>query len=155
MWQYWLIASGVFFIGEIITVGFLLFWFGVAGLIAMIVSFFTSNIIVQMTVFIISSVILIFATKPFVKKFVNQKTIVTNALSIVGKKGIVLQEVDTMKGQVKIGGEIWSAQCEPNDDGINTNGINGVSIPVGSEVEVTKIEGVKVIVKPVSVAVTK
>ena len=155
MWQYWLIASGVFFIGEIITVGFLLFWFGVAALIAMIVSFFTSNIIVQMTVFIISSVILIFATKPFVKKFVNQKTVVTNALSIVGKKGIVLQEVDTMKGQVKIGGEIWSAQYEANDDGINTNGINSFSIPVGSEVEVTKIEGVKVIVKPVSVAVTK
>ena len=109
MWQYWLIASGVFFVGEIITVGFLLFWFGVAALIAMIVSFFTSNLIIQMTVFVISSVILIFATKPFVKKFVNQKTVVTNALSIVGKKGIVLQEVDTMKGQVKIGGEIWSA----------------------------------------------
>lgn len=155
MWQYWLIASGVFFIGEIITVGFLLFWFGVAALIAMIVSFFTSNIIVQMTVFIISSVILIFATKPFVKKFVNQKTVVTNALSIVGKKGIVLQEVDTMKGQVKIGGEIWSAQCEENDGGLNTDGTNSVLIPVGSEVEVIKIEGVKVIVKPVSVAVTK
>lgn len=150
MWQYWLIASGVFFIGEIITVGFLLFWFGVAGLIAMVVSFFTSNIIVQMTVFIISSVILIFATKPFVKKFVNKKTVVTNALSIVGKKGIVLQEVDTMKGQVKIGGEIWSAQCEANGDEIDS-----VSIPVGSEVEVTKIEGVKVIVKPISVVATK
>lgn len=151
MWQYWLIASGVFFIGEIITVGFLLFWFGIASLIAMVVSFFTSNVIVQMTVFIISSVILIFATKPFVKKFVNQKTVVTNALSIVGKKGIVIQDVDTMKGQVKIGGEIWSAQCEPNDG----DRIDNVLIPVGSEVEVTKIEGVKVIVKPISVAVTK
>ena len=145
MWQYWLIASGVFFIGEIITVGFLLFWFGVAALIAMIVSFFTSNIIVQMTVFIVSSVILIFATKPAKKGLFHEWC----------KKGIVLQEVDTMKGQVKIGGEIWSAQCEANDDEINTNGINSVSIPVGSEVEVTKIEGVKVIVKPVSVAVTK
>lgn len=150
MWQYWLIASGVFFIGEIITVGFLLFWFGVAALIAMVVSFFTSNVITQMAVFIISSVILIFATKPFVKKFVNQKTVVTNALSIVGKKGIVIQDVDDMKGQVKIGGEIWSAQCETNDDEINST-----TIPVGSEVEVTKIEGVKVIVKPISVAVTK
>lgn len=150
MWQYWLIASGVFFIGEIITVGFLLFWFGVAALIAMVVSFFTSNVITQMAVFIISSVILIFATKPFVKKFVNQKTVVTNALSIVGKKGIVIQDVDDMKGQVKIGGEIWSAQCETNDDKINST-----TIPVGSEVEVTKIEGVKVIVKPISVAVTK
>ena len=149
MWQYWLIASGVFFVGEIITVGFLLFWFGIASLIEMVVSFFTSNVIIQMTVFIISSVILIFATKPFVKKFVNQETFATNIVSIVGKKGIVIQDVDNIKGQVKIGGEIWSAQCEINDGNITA------SIPVGSEVEVTKIEGVKVIVKPVSVTVTK
>ena len=151
MWQYWLIASGVFFIGEILTVGFLLFWFGIASLIAMIVSIFTSNVIVQMTVFIISSVILIFTTKPFVKKFVNQKTIITNVHSIVGKKGIVIQDVDNIKGQVKIGGEVWSAQCDTSDDNI----IDSTPIPVGSEVEVTKIEGVKVIVKPVSIAVTK
>ena len=39
MWQYWLIASGAFFIGEILTVGFLLFWFGIACLLAMVVSF--------------------------------------------------------------------------------------------------------------------
>ena len=102
-----------------------------------------------MTVFIISSVILIFATKPFVKKFVNQETFATNIVSIVGKKGIVIQDVDNIKGHVKIGGEIWSAQCEINDGNITA------SIPVGSEVEVTKIEGVKVIVKPVSVTVTK
>lgn len=144
MWQYWLIASGLFFIGEIITVGFLLFWFGVGALIAMIASFFTSNIIVQMTVFIISSVILIFATKPLVKKFANQKTVATNAYSIVGKKGIVIQDITEMNGQVKIGGEIWSAQSESKD-----------VIPKDSEVEVTKIEGVKVIVKPISITITK
>ena len=43
MWQFWLIAAGVFFIGEAITVGFLIFWLGVASLITMCVSFFTSN----------------------------------------------------------------------------------------------------------------
>ena len=35
----------LFFVGEIATVGFLIFWFGIGALIAMIVSFFTSNII--------------------------------------------------------------------------------------------------------------
>ncbi len=67
MWQWWLIASGIFFIGEIMTVGFLLFWFGIASLISMVVSFFTSNLVIQMVVFLVSSVILILATKPFVK----------------------------------------------------------------------------------------
>ena len=36
MWQIWLIASGIFFICEIITVGFLVFWLGVGALIAII-----------------------------------------------------------------------------------------------------------------------
>lgn len=73
MWQVWLIIAGLFFVGEIATVGFLIFWFGIGALIAMIVSFFTSNIIIQTTIFVISSTILIFATKPFVKKFADVK----------------------------------------------------------------------------------
>ena len=85
MWQYWLIASGIFFVGEIVTVGFLLFWFGIAGLITMVVSLFTSNIIIQSVVFLVTSVILILSTKPFVKKFVNKETIVTNACKVLVK----------------------------------------------------------------------
>lgn len=67
MWQFWLIMAGLFFIGEILTVGFLVFWFGIGALFAMITSFFTTNIIIQTIVFLISSTILLFATKPFVK----------------------------------------------------------------------------------------
>ena len=131
MWQYWLIASGAFFIGEIITVGFLLFWFGVASLITMVVSFFTTNIIIQCIVFLISSVILILATKPFAKKFLNNENIVTNVNSLIGKKAIVIQDIDNLKstGQVKIGGEIWSAQSESND-----------IISKDTEVEIVKID---------------
>ena len=112
MWQWWLIASGIFFIGEIMTVGFLLFWFGIASLISMVVSFFTSNLVIQMVVFLVSSVILILATKPFVKKFMNKKNIATNAYSLIGKTGLVIQEIDNVKGigQIKVGGEVWSAQ---------------------------------------------
>ena len=29
MWQLWLIVAGIFFVGEIFTVGFLIFWLGV------------------------------------------------------------------------------------------------------------------------------
>ena len=68
MWGVWLIAAGIFFIIEIATVGFLIFWLGIGALLAMIVSFFTSNIIIQTAVFVISSTILIFATKPLVNK---------------------------------------------------------------------------------------
>lgn len=145
MWQYWLIASGAFFIGEILTVGFLLFWFGIACLLAMVVSFFTSNIIIQMVVFLVSSVILILSTKPFVKKFINKKTILTNANSLIGKKAIVIKKINNLQGtgQIKIGGEIWSAQNE-SDTTISEN----------QEVEIIKIEGVKLIVKQLPINVS-
>ena len=143
MWQVWLIIAGLFFIGEIITVGFLVFWFGVGALLAMIVSLFTSNIIIQTTIFIISSAILLFVTKPFVKKFVNVKPTNTNAFSIIGKKALVIKEINSHSvGQIKINGEVWSAEAE-NDE----------TITEGSEVEIVKINGVKAIVKPVKVEV--
>lgn len=140
MWQYWLIAAGIFFIGEMFTAGFLIFWLGIAALISMVVSFFVSNLIVQMTVFIIASVVLIFATKPFVKKFVHVKETKTNAFSIIGKKALVIKNIDSVNenGQIKVNGETWTAIGE-NDD----------KIEKGTEVEVISINGVKAVVKPI------
>ena len=141
MWQIWLIIAGLFFIGEIATVGFLIFWFGVGALVAMLISFFTSNVIIQTSVFVISSAILLFATKPFVKKFIDVKSTNTNAFSIIGKKALVRKEINyNSVGQIKINGEIWSAESENNE-----------IIPEGSEVEIVKINGVKAIVKPIEI----
>lgn len=140
MWQIWLIVAGVCLIIEIMTVGFLIFWFAIGALFAMIVSFFTNNLIIQTSVFVLSSGILIFATKPFVKNFVNKKdSIKTNVYSIVGKTGIVTKDIDTIQalGQVKVDGEIWSAI-----------GLNDTTISQGTEVEIKEIKGVKAIVTP-------
>ena len=68
MWLVWLIAAGVFFVIEIATIGFLTFWLGIASLLAMVVSFFTANIVIQTSVFVIFSILLILATKPLVNK---------------------------------------------------------------------------------------
>jgi len=107
----------------------------------MIVSFFTTNIIIQTTVFIISSTILIFATKSFVRKFSkDEDTIKTNIYSIIGKTGIVTEEINSIhsKGQVKVSGEIWSADSKMD-----------AIIPKDSEVEILEVKGVKVIVSPI------
>lgn len=140
MWYVWLILAGVFVIGEVLTSGFLIFWLSLGSLIAMVISFFTDNIIIQTTVFLISSVILILATKPLVKKFANIETVKTNVQSIIGKKGIVTKDINSIKatGQVKIEGELWSAIGKYDMD-----------IPEGTEVEVNEIKGVKVIVTPI------
>lgn len=141
MWQFWLIIAGLFFVGEIFTLGFLIFWFGIGALFAMIVSFFTTNIIIQTTIFLITSTIFILATKPLVKKFVDVKKTNTNVFSIIGKKALVIKDIDPIhsSGQIKLNGEVWSAETE-NDE----------IIKKGSEVEVLKINGVKAIVKLVN-----
>lgn len=147
MWQFWLIAAGIFFIIEIATVGFLVFWFGIGALIAMVVSIFVPNVYIQAIVFIVSSTLLIFFTKPFVNKFVNKgKTIATNAYSIIGRTGIVTKEINDLKGtgQVKIGGETWSAKT-----------LSEETLPENTEIEVIKIDGVKAIVQKVSKLVEK
>ena len=142
MWQIWLIASGIFFICEIITVGFLVFWLGVGALIAMLVSFFTSNIIVQMSVFVISSGLLILLTRSLVNKISKKDVVPTNVYSLIGKKAVVTEDIDwvTGKGQIKFEGEIWSAKSKEQ-----------INIPAGSEVEIVSIEGGKAFVKPLKI----
>lgn len=139
MWQIWLIAAGVFLILEIFTVGFLIFWLGIGCLLAMLVSFVTDSIIVQTAVFVISSGLLIFATKPLVKKLAQKDNAKTNVYSLVGKKAIVTEDIDwaTGSGQIKIEGQVWSAKTKEQ-----------LNIAKGTEVEIESIEGVKAFVKP-------
>lgn len=144
MWQFWLIVAGIFFIGEIFTVGFLIFWFGIGALLAMITSICTDNLIIQTTVFVISSGLLLFLTRPFVNKYVrpDKDGTVTNAKSIVGRKAIVTEDIDPLKGVglVKVGEEIWSAVSEKQE-----------LITKDTKVEVVDINGVKAVVKPIEV----
>ena len=70
----------------------------------------------------------------FTKK---DKKIETNAYSIIGKTGIVTQDINPTHsvGQVKISNEIWSAKTSDNS-----------IIKKGSQIEVVSIDGVKAVV---------
>ena len=144
MWYIWLIIAGVAFIAEIFTNGFLVFWFGLGALISMVVSFFfPGDYVLQTSVFVLTSTLLIFLTKPLVNKFTKKdkdKEYSTNAYSIVGKKGLVVQDINPVHGvgQIRIANEVWSAKTA--DDSI---------IEKGSQIEVTEIQGVKAVVKSI------
>ena len=142
MWSFWLIVAGIFFVIEMATSGFLIFWLGLGSLFAMITSFITSNLAIQTIVFVVTSAILIPFTKPLADKFVTKKTVPTNSYSLIHKHGIVTIDINPIEatGQVKVNGEIWSAKSE-----------NESSISKGTEIEVLAIDGVKLIVSPVKV----
>lgn len=140
MWQFWLIISGICLIIESFTLGFFVFWFSIGALLALIVSLFTTNIIIQTVVFVVSSTILLLLTKPLIKKFVKTpKTKPTNVYSIIGKEGIVLESIDNLNstGKVKVNGELWSA-------------ISDINIEKGEKIKVLSVNGVKLKVEKIN-----
>lgn len=139
-WAWWLILSGVLFIIEIITISFFAFWPAIGAIAAAIICVFTDNIVIQSTVFIVVSTLLIIFMKPIAKKLFKTKDVSMNNKAVINKNGIVVQEIDNLnsKGQIKVNGELWSAISE--DDEI---------IKKGTTVIVKNIQGVKLIVKKV------
>ena len=142
MWVFWLIAAGVFFIIEMATIGFLIFWLGIGALLAMVTSFITDSILIQVIVFVVTSTLLLIFTRPLVNKFIKiPKEVKTNAYSMIGKKGIVIKNINNIEGdgQIKVDGEVWSAKY-------NTDEV----IPKDTEIEIIEIDGVKAVVKKIN-----
>lgn len=141
MWTIWLIASGVFFLGEIFTISFLLFWPGVGAFLAFLTSLILpDNLVAQIIVFAVSTVLMIMFTKPLVNRiFKNKSDSTMNNNAVIGKKGIVVKAItaDNPIGQVKVNGELWSAIKDENTKYLN----------VGDSVIIEKIDGVKLLVK--------
>jgi len=140
MWITWLILCGFFFLVEIFTISFLMFWPGVAAFVAFILAILNVPTHIQITVFAILSIILILLTKPLTNKLFKTKDTLTNVRSIIGKRGVVLKTIDNLncKGQVKVAGEIWSAISTTDD-----------IITIDTNVEIEAIDGVKVKVRKI------
>ena len=140
-WQIWLIIAGVCFIVEIATVGFLIFWFGVAALITCLLSLVIHNVIAQTSIFVVLSVALIGLTRPLAKKLNKKDNVVTNSNAIIGKEGVATKDITPNDvGQVKVSGDIWTAISTYTD-----------IIPKGSTIKVLSIDGVKLVVEPVTI----
>ena len=142
MWGFWLIASGVFFIIEIFTTGFLIFWLGIGALASMCTSFFTDNIAIQTLVFVIVSAILMFFTRPLVNKFLKidkKDTIPTNVYRLINKEGVVIEDIKAFGvGKVKVSGEIWTAISDEElekDTHIKVMSVDGAKLKVASYIK--------------------
>lgn len=133
----WLIVCGSCLIAEVFTVGFLLFFPGVGAFIAFIAALLGAEFSVQVIIFVVSTILLILFVRPLVTKlFKVKEPVAMNSESLIGKKGVVLKNIEgDKKGQIKVAGEIWSATCE-----------NGITIEKDSNVIVKEIKGVKLFV---------
>lgn len=137
----WLVAVVVFLGVELSTVTLTSIWFAAGALAAMLVAMFDGNLIVQVIAFLIVAFGLLYATKPWSKKFIDTKKVSTNADRAIGQKIRVLERVSNLDqtGRAVVHGLEWTVRTE--DDNI--------IIEQGELVRVVRIAGVKLIVERV------
>lgn len=112
MFYVWLAIIISLSILEITTVNLVSVWFVISGLIAMIISLFTDNIFIQISVFVILGLLFMLLTRKIVKKIVPEKA-KTNIDRIIGMEGIVVEKITKTKpGEVKVDGKIWTAVAD-------------------------------------------
>ncbi|MBQ9489301.1 MAG: NfeD family protein [Lachnospiraceae bacterium] len=135
----WIVILILAVVVEIITLGLSSIWFAGGALVALITAALGGPLWLQIVLFVAISVLLLLFTRPIAVKYFNKDRVRTNAESIVGRQGIVLAEVNNLKGvgQVSVGGQEWSARSV-NDDQV---------LEEGSVVEIVAISGVKLICK--------
>ena len=135
-----LVVAIVFAIGEAMTPSLTLIWFSIGALLVLVFSSFIDSILLQIILFAIVSISLLFiATKNIVKKDKDYKYN-TNLQGMIGKVGTVKSDIlKNNVGIVVVDGEKWSAISINND-----------IIKKEESVEVIKIEGVKLIVRKIN-----
>lgn len=113
----WIAAIVLLAILEGATAQLVCIWFVIGGVAALITSIFTNVIWIQLTVFVVVSILSLLITRPLVKKAMSFQKEDTNAGRIVGKKGLVIETIENEqgKGQVNISGSIWTARSMEPD----------------------------------------
>lgn len=141
---FWIALTVVLVIVEALTVQLVTIWFAAGSLAAVIAAFAGADTLWQCIIFAVVSLASLLLSRPYVKKAIEKKAVPTNADRCIGKEAVVTVTIDNRagSGQVKIGGEIWTARSE-----------DGSVIGEDETVLIKRIEGVKVIVEKVKTEV--
>ncbi len=131
----WLVAIGVLVLIELLTYGLYFAALAVAAVVPLILSLIGAPVWLQALGFLAAAIAALFYVRPLIRKWQGEKPErMTNVESLIGKQGIVLEEVTDRSGQIKIWGEVWTARSTD-------------PIPEGAKVVVEQIDGASLIVR--------
>lgn len=135
---FWICAMVVFLVVEAFTTSLVSIWFALGCLVAGIFAYCGLGDTGCILIFAVISAVSVFVFKKFYNKSFAPKAQPTNADRLIGEKGVVEDSIDPVlsKGTVLVHGRLWSAKSTDE-------------VESGSTVEVTAIEGVKLVVKKV------
>ena len=135
---WWLIPFVCLVVIEMITLGLTTIWFAAGSLVSFFAALLGADFYVQMILFVVVSLLLLFFTRPIAKKFFNSKVVRTNTDSLIGMKAKVTVEINNNnnQGYAIVRGQEWTARTEDDSEVIAT----------GEMVTIKAISGVKLIV---------
>jgi membrane protein implicated in regulation of membrane protease activity len=139
-WVIWVVVAVVLLITEATTSAFVAIYFGLAAIAAAAFAAAGLGVPVQLLAFAALSVGSLTLTRPALKRAAGQAQIIrTGVDAMQGRIGVVTRAIAELEpGQVKVGGETWTARSFYDEE----------PIALGSRVEVVKVEGVTALVIP-------
>ena len=140
----WFALLIIFVVAEVVTVNMVSAWFAVGSLASLITALLGGKLWLQVVIFLVVSAAALALLRPIARKYFTPKITRTNVDAMAGKTCLCVTAIDNLAGagQVKIGDVEWTARST-----------TGEAIPAGTEVKIDRVEGVKVYVTPVTVAV--
>jgi membrane protein implicated in regulation of membrane protease activity len=134
----WFGGAVLLAIAEVLGAEFVLLMLGGGALAAAATAvIFPELLWLQLIVFALTSVALVLGLRPMLlRKYYGPSKIRTGIEAIIGSKATVVSTVDAEGGQVKIGGEVWSAVIL---DGHR-------AMPPGTSVTVVEVRGATAVV---------
>jgi membrane protein implicated in regulation of membrane protease activity len=138
-WIGWLIAAAALGVAEYFTLTLAFGLLAAAALVAALVAGIGAPLLVQVLAFAISAAVGLLIVRPIARRQMRNPPLVREgSYALVGKKGLVIEEVTGSAGLIKLAGEVWSARSFDEDQ----------VIPPGTPVDVMEIEGATAIVYP-------
>jgi inner membrane protein len=132
----WFVLGFILTVMEIIVPGFVIFWFGIAGVITGIIALFMPNLGVQIAIFVVLSGILVFSAQKIARRWTRHSPEKVGSERLNDARGIVTARISPpAMGMVKVLGETWRAEA-------------AVAVEVGSNVKVKKVVGNHIVVAP-------
>jgi membrane protein implicated in regulation of membrane protease activity len=145
VWRWlWALLAGGLLIGEIATAGsFLAFPFAVGAAVACVAALLDVPLVGQALLFLVVSVLGVAALRPLAKRLERSSPNTrVGSNRWVGKHALVTETIPASHGtgRVRLESETWLAESTLD-----------LAIPVGSTVLVSRVDGVRLVVLPVSV----
>lgn len=109
----WLIITVILIVVEIITLGLTSIWFAGGAFVAGLISLTGAHWLVQLLVFAVVSTLLFVFTRPFAAKHLMKNVEKTNVDSLIGKEGIVKQEINNLEARGVVNFRAWNGLHVP------------------------------------------